>query len=329
MVLEQHFLKDSHVQLKMVRPRAIQPSVSAPVRKQSVDEVQPPRGRASLLPLGFLNIFSRKLGRPKTPDLSRGNSIDLGSLADTPLSWAAETGLRLRRFSFVGATPPPPPKPSEPDASFASTLDRIERSRGYLSTSAGVAFEPPLLLTHLVDKEKEHPKRRIKGDEKVGLRTLLGWEGRDAQGKGMSGMTGFVRHQEISILVSRHVPAAGPTETPSVPTSSSCLPQPGLKLCGKPQWITYCHFSRDPHKDRSLGEALLGFVSEDTLPCEQAGCIYTRGQHQLHLIHGSVRIVVKVNALEVDNPTEGIHAWESCAVCDARNAELELSDGSW
>jgi 1-phosphatidylinositol-3-phosphate 5-kinase len=184
-------------------------------------------------------------------------------------------------------------------------------------------------LTHLVDKEKEHPKRRIKGDEKVGLRTLLGWEGRDAQGKGMSGLTGFIRHQEISILVSHHVPTAEPTETPSVPTSSSNLPQPGLKLCGKPQWITYCHFSHDPNKDRSLGEALLGFVSDGKLPCEQSGCIYTRGRHQLHLIHGSVRIVVKVDTAEVHSTTEGIHAWESCAICDARNAQLELSDGSW
>ncbi|RXW18269.1 hypothetical protein EST38_g7586 [Candolleomyces aberdarensis] len=328
MILEQHFLKDSHVQLKILRPRAIQPSISAPIRKQPVDEA-PPRGRTSLLPLGFLNIFSRKSGRPKTPDLSRGNSIDLGTLSETPFSWASETGLRLRRFSFIGATPPPPPKPSEPDAPFVSALDRVERSRVYLSTSAGVSFDPPLLLTHLVDKEKEHPKRRVKGDEKVGLRTLLGWEGREAQGKGMSGLTGFIRHQEISILVSHHVPIAESSETPSSPSSSSNLPQPGLKLCGKPQWVTYCYFSHDPHKDKSLGEALLGFVSDSRLPCEQTGCTYTRGQHQLHLMHGSVRIVVKVDTAKVDHTTEGIQAWESCTVCGAQNAQLELSDGSW
>jgi hypothetical protein len=54
-------------------------------------------------------------------------------------------------------------------------------------------------------------KRRLRGDERVGLGSVLGWdaaEAREARGRAIVGARGFARMQELSVLVSRHVPSA-------------------------------------------------------------------------------------------------------------------------
>lgn len=114
------------------------------------------------------------------------------------------------------------------DGPFNTALKRINRSKSLLSTSIGVTFLPPTLLIDLAAKEIKHPNRRLKGDEKAALASILGWTGTGigkdgthgyVAGKGMSGMVGFVRQQEFQVVVSRHVPSAQTQEqTPSLAT---------------------------------------------------------------------------------------------------------------
>ncbi|KAF5320160.1 hypothetical protein D9611_010357 [Ephemerocybe angulata] len=338
MILEQHFLKDSHIELKIPRPRPMKPSFSTPNR-QPVMQGQPPaqKEKPSLFS-GVLGMFSKKRDsrtQRRTHDLARVNTIDLGALSESFSPLAASLGDRLRRMSIVGErhTPPPQPKPvDESEPPIEAAVKRIEANSLCLSTSAGVSLSPPPLMKYLAKKEEENPKRRLKGDEKVGMRALLGWEGRDARGKGMIGMAGFVRQQEISVLVSSHVPSTPPSSEPSgdsatPPPSTSHLPLPTLRLCGKPYWKTYCYFSSDD--DKCLGEALIGLIDDCNLPCEQSSCQFPRGQHQLRLIHDGVRINVHIDQAEGEEVSPGIQCWESCAVCDAHTSRIELSDGSW
>jgi 1-phosphatidylinositol-3-phosphate 5-kinase len=319
MVLEQHFLKDSHVQLKIPRPRAIKPSISQPA-------VAREQGRAKGVGFSLSNWWSKK----RTPDLHRGNSIDLGSLSD--LSPAAAGIIKLgRRFSIMGdyRQAPPAPPARTPEVPFSTALKHLKANKGYLSTSAGVTFDPPLLLDHLAEKEKENPKWRLKGDEKVGLRALLGWEGRETHGKGMGGLSGFVRQQEISVLVSQHVPTipASP-ETPGEPCPPETGPPlPTLKLCGKPRWKTYCYFSAKD--DESFGEAIIGLISSGSLPCEEMSCGYPRGRHQMRHVHAGVRINVRIDNSGEDESVKDIQSWESCAECGAKTPQSHISDASW
>lgn len=226
---------------------------------------------------------------------------------------------------------PPAKKASDVDVPFSTAIKLLQTKRGCLSTSAGVAFDPPLLLDHLAEKEKENPKRRLKGDEKVALRALLGWEGRETHGKGMAGLTGFVRQQEISVLVSQHVPATPTSPEPGEPSppmpSPENSPLPTLKMCGKPHWKTYCYFSAAD--DKSLGEALDSLIEDCNLPCEETNCRFPRGLHQLRLIHAGVRINVNIDNAAEDEATEGIQSWESCTICGAKSPRTQLSNGSW
>jgi 1-phosphatidylinositol-3-phosphate 5-kinase len=126
-----------------------------------------------------------------------------------------------------------------------SALKQIEEHKDLLSTSAGVAFTPPSLIADLAEKEKMAPNRQLNGDEKAGLSSILGWDGKDGRGKGMTGTLGFVRQQEFSLLYSQHVPAILPPppvaeSSSSSETSTSPLepPKPKFSACDRPRWIT-------------------------------------------------------------------------------------------
>ena len=114
-----------------------------------------------------------------------------------------------------------PTEPTVISHPFVNALQRIEGSKGLLSTSTGVTLSPPKIVLDLAEKEKsQSEKRRLKGDERVALTSLLGWDGKDAEGRGMSGVLGFVRHQEISFLCSLHVPPSLGSTTSAAPTPS-------------------------------------------------------------------------------------------------------------
>jgi 1-phosphatidylinositol-3-phosphate 5-kinase len=162
---------------------------------------------------------------------------------------------------------------------YANALRRVEDSRGLLSTSVGVKISLPKIMTDLAEKERtivtrseavdQKPVQRLKADEKAALMSLLGWDGKDAEGRGMSGILGFLRQQEISVLISHHpvISIEVQQRTPSASVSSSASGfstnqststftrtgetsstivdssqfQTKFRPCGKPSWVTYLY----------------------------------------------------------------------------------------
>ncbi|KAJ3853697.1 hypothetical protein EV368DRAFT_81324 [Lentinula lateritia] len=83
---------------------------------------------------------------------------------------------RLKMFSFLSSSPPEAElQPGPTSMPFSDTLARIEAQRNVLSSSTGVAFDPPMLLVRLAEKEKAHREKEIclTGDERVALNSLL------------------------------------------------------------------------------------------------------------------------------------------------------------
>ncbi|KAF9445443.1 hypothetical protein P691DRAFT_710328 [Macrolepiota fuliginosa MF-IS2] len=191
--------------------------------------------RSPFLPHGILSFFSRKKGlshRAQTVNQtgSRG-ALDLISNASalahdsvpprspsTSIDGAPAGVSRLRRFSLIGGGGSGSTSthenergradPELTDGPFTAALKRVKRSKSLLSTSVGVTFFPPSVLVDLAEREGKSPNRRLKGDERVALASVLGWTGKDPPGRGMAGIPGFVRQQEFSFLQSQHVPAS-------------------------------------------------------------------------------------------------------------------------
>ena len=151
----------------------------------------------------------------------------------------------------------------------------------------------------------------------------------------MSGILGFVRHQEISVLCSAHVPpnssskaqnqsppvaqqtstssaisshskdttapeVSAPPTSSQISSSSANFPQSGLSPCGKPHWITYQYFSTENGSDHTLGVWLRDLAMRRTIPCETPGCKYMQGQHERRLIHDGVRVVIRLGEADED-----------------------------
>lgn len=281
-------------------------------------------------------------------------------------------GLRLRRISFLGDRRSPVRKSqSQPlqletghlQQPFSLALKRIEESRGLYSTTPGIILAIPKLVIELAEKEKSGAvKRRLKGDERVALASILGWDGKDAEGRGMSGTLGFVRHQEISFLRSTHVPPPDPSPgksrpsesgtastfsdesnlsvsalalvTPShIPPYATNLPYNSLVPCEKPRWTTYQYFSSHDGGDFLLGSWVEDIAMNRRAPCDRPGCTFLQGQHEQRFIHGDVRVVIraadikrkeKQNERDGDGDDDGIAVWKSCAVCDARTPSIKM-----
>ncbi|CAA7264497.1 unnamed protein product [Cyclocybe aegerita] len=271
LVLEQNLLAASGVPLKLPRPKMPPPSPSTPTSPSAGAPQEPKqvriKARNTIIPSSFTNFFlKRNLSYRGAQTISvagdRRGSLDLtvlppsSSAAEEPPHKPAEgvhglvSNLRLRRFSFIGDRRHSLRKslhltqekreqpPSQP---FVNALKRIEGSKDLLSTSAGVSLRLPKLIVDLADQEKARAaladghrpgqSRRLKGDERAALTSLLGWDGKDAEGRGMSGILGFVRQQEISVLCSLHVPPSTVTPTgtishPPTPSSSTTTSEP-------------------------------------------------------------------------------------------------------
>lgn len=332
LLLEQQLFSDANVPLVLSRPVVSTLSLDRPVIEHRHSGDTKPKSRNSILPSGLLSFFTKKgaVRRSSTisPIIGRDGSLDLISQGEQSPRTSNDG---VRRFSFMSD-----PRPSlgraprgDPDPPLLSALKRIQISRGLLSTSMGVSFAPPTLIVDLVEKERKEPTRRLKGDERAGLSALLGWDGKDARGKGMTGTLGFIRQQEISVLYSQYVTTTPPE--PSQPSTSSPPPMPVQAACGRPRWITYRYYSRDPAEDQSLGEVLTDLVSRSQAPCERQGCQFTCGQHELRFIHAGVRIVATVSGPPEGDPTthdDNFVVWESCALCNARSARNDMTDGT-
>lgn len=353
LILEQYFLVDSGVLLNYPRPNLKSPPTPTPNRPrlthhESVDAK--PTRRASLLPSGILSFFSRKgfgyRSQTISPVMERGASLDLTIPSpNIPPDTPEEASGRHRRFSFMGdklerriSLRSNSHSSDNAEPLFASILRRLEASRELLSTSPGVSFAIPSLLIELADTEKERLNRKLTGDEKVALASLIGWDGKDSRGNGMSGMLGFVRQQGLSVLRSKFVPAQ--LSVPEKPSSTNPLPsppppnppKPSLKMCGRPQLLTFQYYSHEESQDQSLGETILDLCATADLACEQLECKFKRGEHEIRLIHGRLRIVVLSTSSQKPIPDTDIKTtielWESCIVCDCKSLKRNLSDGA-
>lgn len=286
----------------------------------------------------------QKSGAPLPMEQERTprSSLDLGIRRLRRISLRGDRRLSPKRKASVEESSPP----------FTVILKKIESTQGLLSTSSGVLFSPPKLLSELAKAEEETQPHHIKGDQKTGLDSLLGWNGKEDLGKSMSGTLGFLRHQELSVLVTSHVPSdhvdpseaevpilSGAESTNSSLTSSSSLASSvqvvkphEFIVCGQPRWKTYRYYSADAEDDLTVGEAIWDFVWASDRPCEQPGCRSKQGDHELRLIHGGVSIAVEIDGDEGNEERsmeeDRIDMWESCKICEAKSERHEMSVGT-
>ena len=260
---------------------------------------------------------------------------------------------RGRRFSFLADNLPWQTKAAKEteqhakDHPFRTVVTRLEGFQDLLSTTAGIHFPPPPLLQSLAEKEDVDPTRRLNPDERIRLHYLLGWEGRDSHGKGMVGIRGFVRQQELCILYSEHVSPTPVARAPSVTStyseasaansSSSSLtsapdqpaPTPVPMLCGgRRRWMRFRYYSRDSGADKTLGGMIMRMATTAEDQCGNTGCQSKRSQHELHFIHGGTRVTVNINPLEEVVDEELIGMWQSCVECSAKTETVKMRDGT-
>lgn len=356
-VIEQHLFCDSHVKLNIpkVRPRP----APLPIKYSSDHSRTPHAGERSLdrspqaSVWGFLSKKTESLLNRAT-GLARRNSLDVGrTTRDTARQSMDNPHPRGRRFSFLADNLPWQTKAAKEteqhakDHPFRTVVTRLEGFQDLLSTTAGIHFPPPPLLQSLAEKEDVDPTRRLNPDERIRLHYLLGWEGRDSHGKGMVGIRGFVRQQELCILYSEHVSPTPVARAPSVTStyseasaansSSSSLtsapdqpaPTPVPMLCGgRRRWMRFRYYSRDSGADKTLGGMIMRMATTAEDQCGNTGCQSKRSQHELHFIHGGTRVTVNINPLEEVVDEELIGMWQSCVECSAKTETVKMRDGT-
>jgi 1-phosphatidylinositol-3-phosphate 5-kinase len=403
LILEQHILSDSHVRLAMTRPNVprVTSSVVSATPTDPTSEGVRSGGKYSIFPSTFIDFFSRHnlrhRGAETVGEIGSKEPLDPVSF---PSHQAAEIiphktssegpheghlAGRLRRLSLIGEKQLSFLKGHHRESSrernvstrshpFANALRRVENSRRFLSTSIDVKIPLPKIMVDLAEKERivlsqaetkdQNPAQRLRADDRVALTRLLGWDGRDAEGRGMSGILGFLRQQEISVLISHHpmtsneadtqqrTPSASAfssfsgsstiqstsTFTSTGETSSTIVNPSELQAkfppCGKQSWVTYRYYSCSFGEDSLLGDWVLDIAKQGHNPCfAKPGCGLTRGQHETRIIHGGVRIVVRLADLDSAGEKQPvaldeIFVWESCAVCGVKTSQKLMTTGS-
>jgi 1-phosphatidylinositol-3-phosphate 5-kinase len=360
LLLEQHFFTSSCVELRYPKPithTTSLPSSAATIsHRNSSPEIRvegKPRKR-DLLRQTIWSLIQNRFNRSATLNTSDSRDVSLDLTNSEPdthktprasLDSSSPSAPRQRRFSIFGEsrTPPPSPvtAPSEPspDRSFQSALRRIEEGKGLLSASPGLIVQPPQLLVRLAESERANPSRRLTGEERTGLTSILGWEGKTAAGRGnMTGIAGFLRQQQLSLLYAEHVRAPERTSQPSAdgtankPSEGGESKPPAHVHCGsRVQWLTYVYYASGNH-DRSLGDMITSICMRADEPCTQPGCKSLQRQHERRWIHGGIRVVAQI---EPRDPTvsPGVHSedvemWQSCKICQKATTRCKMSDGT-
>ena len=360
LLLEQHFLSSSSIELHYPKssppPILIPPLTATLTHRNSSPDVQVevrPRKR-DILRQGIWSLLHKRLPRAVTLNTSdpRGVSLDLPrpepdapQTPRTSLDGSPTSSLRQRRFSIFGGDRAPPPSPAaltprepSPNRAFRTALHLIEDSKGLLSASPGLVFPPPQLLVHLAESEKEHPSRRLSGEERTGLTSILGWEGKKAAGRGnLISTAAFLQQQQLSLLYSEHI--YGPNHMSQAPANGTSNKPVGEEPkqrtyvhCGTPvQWLTYVYYASGNH-DQSLGGMITSMCVLADRPCAQPGCKARRRQHERRWIHGGIRVVAQTEAwgpsTSPDVRSEDIEMWQSCRICRKSTKQCKMSDGT-
>lgn len=384
LILEQNILSDSAVNLTMPPSKGPRALPSTPTKLQPSEGIRflP---KSSIFPSKFIDFLSRHNlryhGTETVGEVGSRGPLDLVSHVATEVPMhrvSSETpheghlAGRFRRLSLIGEKRltflkghhrelSRERKSSTRSHPFANALRRVEDSRKFFSTSLGVEIPLPKIMTDLREKEAMDPKpvQTLRADEKVALMTLLGWDGKEEEGRGMSGINGFLRQQQISVLVSHH-PVMSTQRTPSVfsGSGSSDIQSPSkfsqagetfssivasshfqgkLPPCGKPNWVTYRYYSSDSGEDYLLGDWVVDIAKKRQNRCSaKSGCGLTEEQHEKRIIHDRVKIAIRLadSATAGDGekhetaPVDKIFVWESCAICAAKTSQKLMTTGS-
>ncbi|KAI9439217.1 hypothetical protein H4582DRAFT_2119766 [Lactarius indigo] len=351
LLLEQYFLSNSSIELHYPEPSPtpISPPPPPIAHRNSSSEVhiEARQRKRDLFRQGLWSLLHRRLPRAVTINSSepRDASLDLSHREqDTPTRTSIDTPLgptqpRQRRFSIFGEshTPPPPPEPSQTshDKPYQTALQRVEEAKALLSTSPGLVISPPKLLMRLAELEKANPTRRLTGDERSGLTSILGWEGKKAALRGsMTGTVGFLRQQQLSLLYSEYV------YDPDLASQSSANGSP-IKFVDaelKPhthsgarvRWVTYMYYG---DCDQSLGDTITSMCSRAEEPCSQPACKALQGRHMRSWTHGGICVTAKtepqVPFASPDVRSREMEMWQSCKVCQESTARCNMSDGTY
>lgn len=265
---------------------------------------------------------------------------------------APQSPQRPRRFSFISDYRPSFLQASPDDGReefkehaadrpVSQALAAVEKARSYLSTSPDVSFGPPGILAKLASREKSEQHRRLGGDDKAALNSLLGWDSKRLRQQGSAGTmelvntAGFVRHQSFSVLYSEYVSQTQPVSRPSTPSTSSPAPpesEPRMILCGKRRrWVTFRYYCHD-QADECLGEAIVRLCSHADDPCDNPDCRSKRGDHELRFIHAGIRITLLIEGeaapVSPEDEEELPEMWVSCRACKKESSKVHMRDGT-
>ncbi|KAG6810670.1 hypothetical protein H0H92_010818 [Tricholoma furcatifolium] len=351
LVLEQHLLVDSNIALLFPRPRLAPsyPSHPHPSPPPSGDQKGKKYISSSFIPSGLRNFFPFK---PNSTNKPRSTTImplsrETKSPKPTPTPFpstrsprasfdfsAGLTNLNTFRFSILGTStsrsPIPEPPPPDPRPPFTQMVSKLHAGAALLSTTPGVRFEPPALVVDLAEREKlHHGARRLRGDERAGLTSVLGWEGKEHLARHMTGTLGFVKHQSIEVLETHHVPGVHHN-------SEDVVDPRKTTICGRAAWKTFRYYAFESGEDATLGGMVRWFLEVVQRPCEVRGCKLVRGVHETRFVHGGVKVTVRVEEEQQQasssppEPEAGkIEMWESCASCEAKSERREMSHGTY
>ncbi|KAF8900880.1 hypothetical protein CPB84DRAFT_1747322 [Gymnopilus junonius] len=193
---------------QMQAQRIADPSASAsPPSRKSFDGLRMNRFSRSFIGMGGSGVLERDY---RSANVLRPPRFSWSSLSSRPSSSIAPTAT----YTWIWIW----------RSSNAAVHDRTDEDRG---GEGGVELLVDLARKEGLQQQQQlYTRKRLRGDERVALGSLLGWEfgrgdkdrelGRDPRtrgqrqrqraGSGMWGILGFARQQEISVLVSTHVP---------------------------------------------------------------------------------------------------------------------------
>ncbi|KAF8264840.1 hypothetical protein EI94DRAFT_1779477 [Lactarius quietus] len=354
LLLEQSFLSNSSIKLHFPKPSPTSISFPTPTpivhRNSSPDvQVEVKQRKRDLLRHGIWSLLHRRLPRAITVNSSepRGTSLDLSlQEPDTPARASLDTSQgatppRQRRFSIFGESraTPPPPEPSQTlnDKPYQTALQRVEEGRALLSTSPGLVIPAPQLLVHLAESEKANPTRRLSGDERTGLTSILGWDGKRAASRGsMTGTVGFLRQQQLSFLYSEYVYDPERSSQSSAGGSTMKLADARLKLCmhsgAHVRWVTYMYYGGDDC-DQCLGDMITSMCHRAEEACPQQACKIPQQGHERRWTHGGIRVTAKTEPqsppASPDVRSQEIEMWHSCKICQESTTRCNMSDGTY
>lgn len=203
---------------------------------------------------------------------------------------------------------------------FSAEVKSVNEAAGVLSTTPGLTFPPPVLLTELAEKEAQTGHSDVTASQNTGLRSILGW----SVDRKLAGPNAFLRHQCITTLYSEYVPVEStqPNEEndggQSTVSWTPCVPR---------KWRTYQYYSTDHSNDYCLGEFIIKKCEDASKPCNVPNCKFTGEFHQMRWVTGRTRIIAK---LHIDSsPKDVVTMWVSCHECAASSSHLPMKDATW